>query len=109
MNDKLDPKVRGILNYVMDPRRRIFLLVTLVIMDILIVSIRGLWGETPSTIIYGISIFAALEYSMLWNWTYIGIFTYSNTVPFGHAFARLVLMVFYLLLNLIVFCFQNFS
>ena len=107
MNKKLESSIRKILSYVMEPKRRRFILASFVICDISIVSFRGLWAEAPSDILFGIAVFTALEYTMLWNWTYIGILKYTEKVPFSHAFARLALMFFYLFANLCVFFYGN--
>lgn len=108
-DDKLDRNVRKVLNYAMRPKNRLFFLLSFVLINIILIVLRGGWIEYCQDLILAVSVFGVLQYSVLWNWTYIGIFKYSETVPFSHAFARLLLMIVFFFISVYVFGFSRWD
>jgi len=108
-DDKLERNVRSILNYSMQLKNRLYFLVCFVVINIVIILIRGNWVAHWKDLILALCVFGLLQYSVLWNWTYIGIFKYSETVPFSHAFVRLLLMFFYFSASVYAFGFCKWN
>lgn len=111
-NDKLDANVRRILDYLMQPKRRNSFLICLTLIDVAILFFRTAWVAPVTlegflTVVAGILVHVYIVGAWLSNWSGRGIKKYSPNIEFSHAFVRLALIVFYVVLGVSYFQFGS--
>jgi hypothetical protein len=99
--------VRHLLEFVMRFPNRNIILTGMVAFDVLMMLVRDTWEGHFLTGLLWICVTGAILCIFLWNFPYITIESYEPDSPYAQAFARLGMISFFLLVNIIVFSTAN--